>query len=223
MLWRSLEERSLGSFRFRKSVRIMPGVRVNLSKSGVSTSIGAKGATVNVSKKGVRTTVGVPGSGLSYSHLSKAKRASSAASRPAARQTAPTSASDTLTTAVVWAAISAVTIAFLYSPSPTFIRVGLMCLGAFSALLLILALIAKRQEGAVNRELALDDVRYAAPAPQPLAPDVRPVDRVWEWFRNEIEDFSPQARETAIALRTTNNARGLDAFCRQQGAKGGQS
>ncbi len=53
-------------FRFRKSVKIMSGVRLNLSKSGVSTSIGAKGATVNVSKRGAKATVGLPGTGLSY-------------------------------------------------------------------------------------------------------------------------------------------------------------
>lgn len=38
--------------RFRKSVKIMPGVRLNLSKSGGSTSIGGRGATVNVSNAG---------------------------------------------------------------------------------------------------------------------------------------------------------------------------
>lgn len=54
-------------FRFSKSVRILPGVRLNLSKTGISASIGRPGATVNVSKRGVRGTVGVPGSGLSYS------------------------------------------------------------------------------------------------------------------------------------------------------------
>lgn len=54
-------------FRFRKSVRLLPGVRLNLSKGGVSTSIGGPGATVNIGKRGVRGTVGIPGSGLSYS------------------------------------------------------------------------------------------------------------------------------------------------------------
>ena len=54
-------------FRFRKSIKLMPGVRINLSKTGVSTSLGGRGATVNVSKRGVRGTVGIPGSGLSYS------------------------------------------------------------------------------------------------------------------------------------------------------------
>ncbi|WBO24316.1 DUF4236 domain-containing protein [Sphingomonas abietis] len=48
---------------------IVPGVRLNFSKSGVSTSIGGHGATVNLSKRGTRTTIGIPGSGLSYSTL----------------------------------------------------------------------------------------------------------------------------------------------------------
>ena len=53
-------------WRFRRSVRIIPGVRLNISKSGVSTSIGRRGATVNISKHGVRQTYGLPGTGLSY-------------------------------------------------------------------------------------------------------------------------------------------------------------
>ena len=53
-------------FRFRRSIKLLPSVRLNLSKS-----IGTKGATVNVGgKDGPRATVGIPGSGLSYTeHL----------------------------------------------------------------------------------------------------------------------------------------------------------
>ncbi len=55
-------------FRFRKTISLLPGVRLNISKSGVSASVGGKGATVNVGKGGrLRGTVGVPGSGVSYS------------------------------------------------------------------------------------------------------------------------------------------------------------
>lgn len=54
-------------FRFQKRIKILPGVRINLSKSGVSTSIGRPGATVNVRKGKVKATVGVPGTGVSYS------------------------------------------------------------------------------------------------------------------------------------------------------------
>jgi len=53
-------------FRFRKSIKLGKGVRLNLSKSGVSTSIGKPGATVNIGKRGVRPTVGIPGTGISY-------------------------------------------------------------------------------------------------------------------------------------------------------------
>lgn len=55
------------AFRFRKSVKIIPGVRLNFSKSGVSTSLGGRGATINLSSRGTRHTVGIPGSGLSFS------------------------------------------------------------------------------------------------------------------------------------------------------------
>lgn len=54
-------------FRFKKVIKIAPGIKLNVSKSGISTSIGPKGATMNVGRHGVRGTVGIPGSGLSYS------------------------------------------------------------------------------------------------------------------------------------------------------------
>ena len=53
-------------FRFRKSIKLLPGVKLNISKSGLSTSIGGPGATVNFSKRGTRRTVGLPGTGLSF-------------------------------------------------------------------------------------------------------------------------------------------------------------
>jgi hypothetical protein len=53
-------------FRFHKSIGIIPGLRINLSKTGVSASVGGKGATVNISPKGVTGTAGIPGTGMSY-------------------------------------------------------------------------------------------------------------------------------------------------------------
>ena len=53
-------------FRFRKGLSLLPGVRLNFSKSGASLSLGGRGMSVNLSSSGVRTTVGVPGSGMSY-------------------------------------------------------------------------------------------------------------------------------------------------------------
>lgn len=54
-------------FRFRRSIKLIPGVRLNLGKQSASLSLGGHGATVNLGQKGVRTTVGLPGSGMSYS------------------------------------------------------------------------------------------------------------------------------------------------------------
>ena len=65
-------------FRFRKSMKVAPGVSLNFSKGGVSASAGPRGAKVNVSKNGVRGSVGIPGSGVSYSQtLYKTKKKSS--------------------------------------------------------------------------------------------------------------------------------------------------
>ena len=50
--------------RFRKSIKICPGVKVNFSKSGVSTTLGGKGVSVNVGKKGTYLNTGIPGTGL---------------------------------------------------------------------------------------------------------------------------------------------------------------
>jgi hypothetical protein len=56
----------MGYFRFRKSIPILPGVRVNLSKTGVSTSVGGHGATLNLGHGKRMVTLGIPGTGLSY-------------------------------------------------------------------------------------------------------------------------------------------------------------
>ena len=55
-------------FRFRKRVKLFPGITLNWGRSGfASVSIGKPGATVNIGPKGARGTVGVPGTGVSYS------------------------------------------------------------------------------------------------------------------------------------------------------------
>lgn len=74
-------------FKFRKSIKMGP-VRVNLSKSGVSTSVGGKGARVSLSSKGkARATVGIPGTGISYSKsLGHKKKSPSAEKTSSARK-----------------------------------------------------------------------------------------------------------------------------------------
>lgn len=56
----------LKGLRFQKRIRILPGLRINLSKSGASASVGPRGADVNIGRDGVTTNAGIPGTGLSY-------------------------------------------------------------------------------------------------------------------------------------------------------------
>ena len=54
--------------RFRKSIKLGGGFRLNLSKSGVGYSWGTKGFRISKSAKGrTRKTFSVPGTGISYS------------------------------------------------------------------------------------------------------------------------------------------------------------
>ncbi|MHC2535271.1 DUF4236 domain-containing protein [Bradyrhizobium diazoefficiens] len=54
--------------RFRRSIKLIPGVRLNVGLRRSSLSFGGKGFTYNVGTNGPsRLTVGIPGSGLSYS------------------------------------------------------------------------------------------------------------------------------------------------------------
>ena len=52
-------------FRFRKSIKLGGGFRLNLSKSGFGISGGVKGARIGIGPRGIRTTLSVPGTGMS--------------------------------------------------------------------------------------------------------------------------------------------------------------
>ncbi|MEB3236930.1 MAG: DUF4236 domain-containing protein [Candidatus Sericytochromatia bacterium] len=58
--------RTMG-WRFRKSVRLLPGISLNLGMGRPSLSFGRRGARVTVDEEGVRTSLGVPGTGVSWS------------------------------------------------------------------------------------------------------------------------------------------------------------
>lgn len=65
-------------FRYRKSINIIPGLRVNFSNGSPSFSIGPKGASVSVGKRGTYANLGLPGTDLSYhTRLDKAAHAPS--------------------------------------------------------------------------------------------------------------------------------------------------
>jgi uncharacterized protein DUF4236 len=50
--------------RFQRRLSVIPGLRVNLSKSGASLSIGHRGAWYTVGPRGRRVSLGLPGTGI---------------------------------------------------------------------------------------------------------------------------------------------------------------
>jgi hypothetical protein len=59
--------------RFYRRFRIAPGIRVNLSRRGLSTSFGHRGAWYTIGPGRRRLTVGLPGSGIRYTSTSSAR------------------------------------------------------------------------------------------------------------------------------------------------------
>jgi len=55
------------SLRFRRTMKIAPGLRLNATKRGLSISAGVRGARVTWGTSGTRATAGIPGSGIFYS------------------------------------------------------------------------------------------------------------------------------------------------------------
>ncbi|HCH0432481.1 TPA: DUF4236 domain-containing protein, partial [Pseudomonas aeruginosa] len=53
-------------FRFSKRITIVPGVRLNISGSGISTSVGPRGLSLTMGKRGTYLNAGLPGTGLAY-------------------------------------------------------------------------------------------------------------------------------------------------------------
>ena len=73
--------------RFRKSIKIAPGVKINLNKKSTSVTFGGKGVHYTASSTGKKTaSVGIPGTGISYTQTtgqsSKQKKTSEGGSQP---------------------------------------------------------------------------------------------------------------------------------------------
>lgn len=72
-------------FSYRKSLKLAPGVRMTVSKSGIGYSVGGKGVRVTKrARGGVRTTVHVPGTGVSYTTNSTSSTSTRKRSKPTA-------------------------------------------------------------------------------------------------------------------------------------------
>lgn len=63
-------------FRLRKSIRILPGVRMTVGTGGIGYSVGGRGLRVTRHANGrVSRTVGLPGTGLSHTSTVRTARA----------------------------------------------------------------------------------------------------------------------------------------------------
>ncbi len=56
------------SLRFRRSIRLAPGIRLNLGMHGAGLSVGPRGLHVGVNRRGMYTSAGIPGTGIYAVH-----------------------------------------------------------------------------------------------------------------------------------------------------------
>lgn len=68
-------------FRFQRRLKLFPGVRLNFSRGGISTTIGVRGASVTLGGTGAYVNLGLPGTGLSF----RQRIASGVGGRPGTR------------------------------------------------------------------------------------------------------------------------------------------
>src|SRR5450759_15785 len=52
------------SWRFRKTFKVLPGVKLNLTAHGLSATLGAAPFSINVGPRGVYRNVSIPGTGI---------------------------------------------------------------------------------------------------------------------------------------------------------------
>ena len=93
--------------RFRKSIKLGGGAKLNINKKSVGMSVGGKGARYTVNSSGRRTkSVGIPGTGLSYVSTSGGRKSSGRRSH--SRKAGGTSKGGCLLMIVAFCAISVI-------------------------------------------------------------------------------------------------------------------
>lgn len=100
--------------KYRKQIKIAPGVKLNINKKSASISVGGKGLSKTISTTGkTTTTVGIPGSGLSYSTTDSTKKPSE--SNPSDIQANPSEAYSTCSTICFVLSVPLLIIGLLYA------------------------------------------------------------------------------------------------------------
>lgn len=88
-------------FRFQRSLKLAPRLRINLSASGLGLSVGVPGARVSVGPRGLTQTTGIPGTGLSWRATSSHGSAAPTLTAPAMTPEAPIAVQDDGTVVVL--------------------------------------------------------------------------------------------------------------------------
>lgn len=57
--------------RFQKRIRLLPWLTLNIGKSGISFSVGPRGARITAGKRGIKGSFGIPGTGTRYETKTK--------------------------------------------------------------------------------------------------------------------------------------------------------
>ncbi len=68
------------ALRFRRSIRLAPGIHLNLGLHGAGLSVGPRGLHVGVNRRGIYTSAGIPGTGIYAVTMSATRRDSTPAS-----------------------------------------------------------------------------------------------------------------------------------------------
>jgi len=101
--------------RFRRSMKLAPGVRLNMSKGGLGVSVGKRGARIGIGPRGAYTSAGIPGTGLyTINYMGKGKKSQRAAS-PASSSSLPVPEEVAATSGVGWFLIFVGVVWFLFN------------------------------------------------------------------------------------------------------------
>ena len=77
--------------KFRKSIKVAPGVKLNLNTNSTSVTIGTKGVHYTVNSNGKKTTsASIPGTGLNYVSTTSGQKQETKTSKKTSSKTAPT-------------------------------------------------------------------------------------------------------------------------------------
>ncbi|MCE5191999.1 MAG: DUF4236 domain-containing protein [Actinomycetia bacterium] len=156
------------AIRFRRTMKIAPGVRLNLTKKGASVRVGGMGFGVTMGTSGTRVSAGIPGTGLSATR----KLSGSTSPRSSSARTTGTAAQSQMSVKDAARAIGPQETGFNYpgwwlTGAIVFVLAALG--GAYFALVLAVAcgyMVWRRLNSAKYRGLKSIGAASAAPSPE---------------------------------------------------------